>query len=311
MESTNVTPEYRFLPVPVCNMCGESTIGASVLGKRMNRSQGMRPVAKVGICTTVVKCRRCALIFSNPLPVPPDLSQHYGIPAENYWNESYFTLQDDYFSEQIARFHLIAGSKDVRGKFALDIGAGVGKCVKALERSGFEAFAIEASQPFYDRAISKTGLRPAQIQLARLEDAHFADDTFDFITFGAVLEHLYDPSESIGKALSWAKPGGLIHIEVPSSKWLTNRISNLIYALQGLDYASNISPMHMPFHLYEFDLKSFEVNGVRLNYEVAFSRYMVCSTYLPRALDFLMKPLMAATNTGMQLEVWIRKPLPV
>jgi 2-polyprenyl-3-methyl-5-hydroxy-6-metoxy-1,4-benzoquinol methylase len=43
----------------------------------------------------------------------------------------------------------------------------------------------------------------------------FPEAHFDFITFGAVLEHLYDPSMSIHKAMSWLKPSGIMHIEVP------------------------------------------------------------------------------------------------
>jgi 2-polyprenyl-3-methyl-5-hydroxy-6-metoxy-1,4-benzoquinol methylase len=184
----------------------------------------------------------------------------------------------------------------------------LGKCVKALERAGFETYGIEPSEPFRQRALSMMGISPEQLQLARLEDAKFPGNSFDFITFGAVLEHLYDPSTSIAQALQWAKPGGLVHIEVPSSKWLTNRISNFVYAIQGLDYVSNISPMHNPFHLYEFGLKSFQANSAAGNYQIAHHEYLACRTYLPRAIDFVVKPFMAATNTHMQLEIWLRKP---
>lgn len=303
------TLEYRFVAVDRCNMCGVPTSQARVLGKRMNRSQGVRPISRIGITTTVMRCRNCDLVFSNPLPVPPDLSQHYGMPAEEYWTPAYFVLEEDYFSRQINRYFKLTGATSGMGLQALDIGAGVGKCVKALERAGFNTFGIEPSQPFYDKALAKMGLSAAQLQLSRLEDANFQESSFDFITFGAVLEHLYDPSASIARALEWTKPGGLVHIEVPSSKWLTNRISNMVYALQVLDYVSNISPMHSPFHLYEFGLKSFEANSGINDFAIAHYEYMVCSTYLPRALDFLVKPLMTATNTGMQLEVWLRKGL--
>lgn len=299
--------EYKFVDVLKCNMCHAPVDKARVLGKRMNRSQGVRPVSRIGITTTVMKCRNCELVFSNPLPVPTHLSQHYGIPPEDYWTPAYFVLEEEYFSRQINRYFKLAGSNTGAGLYALDIGAGVGKCIKALERAGFKAFGIEPSEPFYDRALSKMELSPEQLQLTRLEDAKFQDNSFDFITFGAVLEHLYDPSESIARALEWTKPGGLVHIEVPSSKWLTNRISNMVYAIQGLDYVANISPMHSPFHLYEFDLKSFETNSGINGYAIAHHEYMVCSTYLPRAMDFFIKPIMAATDTGMQLEIWLRK----
>lgn len=299
--------QYQFMEVSACNMCGAPASKARVLGRRMNRSQGIRPVNRVGICTTVMKCQACDLVFSNPLPVPANLSQHYGMPAESYWTESYFVPKEDYFLGEIGRFMTLSGTATCSGKRALDIGAGVGNCMRALERAGFEAFGIEPSRHFHERALNAMGIAPGNLQCDRLEDARFANDSFDFVTFGAVLEHLYDPSSSIAKALAWVKPGGLIHIEVPSSKWLTNRISNLVYALQGLDYVANLSPMHNPFHLYEFGLRSFEANSSFNGYAIAHHEYIVCRTYLPRAVDFIARPLMAATDTGMQLAVWLRK----
>ena len=37
----------------------------------------------------------------------------------------------------------------------------------------------------------------------------------------------------------------------------------------GTNYVTNLNPMHVPYHLYEFDLKSFEVNAKKLGYESA------------------------------------------
>lgn len=287
-------------------MCGASASTAKILGRRMNRSQGIRPTAKVGISTTVMKCTVCGLVYSNPMPVPESMSQHYCIPPESYWVKEYFVLDDSYFGSQIDRFFMLH-CRDADALQGLDIGAGVGKCMIALERRGITAFGIEPSEPFYDRAIESMGIQPAKLQMASIEKAEYAENTFDFVTFGAVLEHLYDPSESIRTALKWTRPGGLIHIEVPSADWLTNKISNLVYFFQGLDYVANISPMHSPFHLYEFTRKSF-VHHARLNeYDIAFSEIQVASTFLPKILDFVVKPIMSATNTGMQLEIWLRK----
>jgi len=143
--------------------------------------------------------------------------------------------------------------------------------------------------------------------MVSVEEAEYAENMFDFVTFGAVLEHLYDPSESIRAALKWTRPGGLIHIEVPSAGWLTNKIANMVYSLQGLDYVANISPMHSPFHLYEFTRQSFARHAELNEYDIAFSEFQVASTFLPKILDPVVKPIMLATNTGMQLEIWLRK----
>jgi ubiquinone/menaquinone biosynthesis C-methylase UbiE len=150
-------------------------------------------------------------------------------------------------------------------------------------------------------------ISPERLILSSIEDAEYPENFFDFITFGAVLEHLYDPNDSIKKALSWLKPGGIIHIEVPSSEWLTHKLVNFYYKLRGLEYVANLSPMHEPYHLYEFDLKTFKINGEKLGYKVARFDYYVCDTFLPKSLDFILKPYMRKKNKGMQLCVFLKK----
>lgn len=286
-------------------MCGASVDDAKVLGRRMNQSQGVRPKQKVGIATTVMKCQSCGLIFSNPLPIPQTMEQHYGTPPESYWHEDYFKIDENYFKPQIDTFFSLYDKSE--NLTALDIGAGIGKCMRALENHGFDAYGFEPPEPFYKRAIENMKTSEEKIKLSSLEDSEYSEEKFDFITFGAVLEHLYDPSRAIIKALKWLKSDGLIHIEVPSSDWLTNKIFNLIYKMQGLDYAANISPMHNPFHLYEFGLNSFKRHAAENKYEIAKHSYMVCHSFLPGFLDPIIKPIMEKTNTGMQLEIWLRK----
>jgi len=140
-----------------------------------------------------------------------------------------------------------------------------------------------------------------------IDSASFPSNTFDFITFGAVLEHLYDPSGSIEKAIQWLKPGGIIHIEVPSSEWLIGKIANLYYKISFSDYVTNTSPMHSPYHLYEFSLKSFQEHASRAGYEIALYEYYVCNTFMPGFIDTMLRRYMRHTNTGMQLCVWLRK----
>lgn len=286
-------------------MCGSPVENFKILGKRLNCSQGINPKNKIGISTTVVKCSNCSLIFSSPIPIPSDINNHYGVPPESYWKDDYFKIDETYFNAEIAiAKKLLSSEKNLR---ALDIGAGIGKCMVALNNAGFDTYGIEPSSPFYQRAIDIMKISPDKLELCSLEETEFQSNSFDFITFGAVLEHLYDPSNSLSKALGWLKPGGVVHAEIPSSNWLTNKIINFLYKIRGMDYVANISPMHTPYHLYEFDIKSFLKNAKINGYEVVQHQYYVCDTYLPSFLDFIVKPIMKATNTGMQLSIWLRK----
>lgn len=286
-------------------MCKESTVSQKVLGKRLNKSQGVSVKNKTGITTTICKCKKCGLIYSNPQPIPESLQDHYGVPPEDYWVEDYFKISDDYFKHEIDVFKKLHEYSE-NLKF-LDIGAGIGKQMIALEKQAFDVWGFEPSKPFYERAISRMGINPDRLKLGMIEEVEYDKNTFDFVSFGAVLEHLYHPNDAINKALDWLKPGGLLHIEVPSSDWLINKIVNAVYRLKGCDYVTNLSPMHEPFHLYEFSLNSFKKNAKLNNYEIAFYEYFVCQTYLPSSLDFILKNYMKSTDTGMQLSIWLRK----
>lgn len=297
---------YSFERVAHCEMCGDPVEGHKVLGQRLNVSQGLSPKSKTGISISVMKCNKCALIYSQPMPIPEDIQDHYGTPPEDYWRPDYFEIKPEYFAEQIKNAKELLIFKE--GMTALDVGAGLGKSMISLKSAGFDTYGFEPSKPFYERAISKMGIEPGKLKLGMIEDMHYPENSFDFISFGAVFEHLYHPASALEKAFTWLKPGGIIHIEIPSSKHLVPRLINFYYRLRGANYVSNISPMHTPFHMYEFDLKSFQELSKKQGFKIEKTVYDVCEiVFIPKILHPLMTSYMKATNTGMQLTVYLRK----
>lgn len=291
---------YEFRPVAACNMCGSSSF--KFLGMRLSASQGLSPRKAQGIAVPVKRCRSCGLVFADPLPVPDDLADHYGLPAESYWAQaSDWQWSPAYFSQEIDDAKQLLDFR--HGMTALDVGVGLGKAIRSLSHAGFDAWGIEPSAVFRDKAIERMGADPSRVILAAAETAEFDEALFDFITFGAVLEHLYDPAAALQRAMTWLKPGGIIQAEVPSSDWLIARLVNAFFRLRGTNYVTHISPMHSPFHLYEFTLRSFG------RFDVARHRYAVCE--IPHVPKWLHPPLrwwMDRNRQGMQLTVYLRKP---
>lgn len=85
------------------------------------------------------------------------------------------------------------------------------------------------------------------------------------------------------------------------------RLLDAAYRVQGLDYTTHLSPLHAPYHLYEFTDRSFDAFASRVGCQVAFRHMYVATTYAPRWLDPMLKRIMGATKTGMLIEVWLRK----
>lgn len=300
--------EYSFRYFEQCNMCGSQSENHRILGRRLNTRHGLRPKKKIGIATTIMRCRKCGLIYANPIPIPKHIEQHYGVPPEDYWQDEYFTIDPDYLKSQIHRFELLYGASVQNANLtALDVGAGIGKAMVALSKAGFKVFGVEPSEPFYSRAISKTGVSVKQLTLTTIEHADFGESSFDFINMAAIVEHLYDPSSVIEKALTWLKPGGLIHVEVPSAAYLMSKLARLFYRLTGSDYVINTCPMHVPYHLYEFTPRSFQLHAKANHYSIAHYEYYVCESYMPKVVKPLFNLAMRISKTGMQLAIWLRK----
>jgi len=296
------TRTYSFRPIQYCDMCRSTRF--KMLGMRLNQSQGYRPKSVSGIAVSVKQCLDCRLIFADPQPIPERLSDHYGVDPEEYWNPGQVTDTEvaGYFRDEIATAKQLLGFRP--GMTTLDVGVGLGRSMKALTDAGFEVHGIEPSETFHRR------LADPRVTLASVEDAEFAGDSFDFITFGAVLEHLYSPGEAIGRALKWLKPGGVIQAEVPSSNHLITRMISSYFKLRGTNYVSHISPMHNPFHLFEFGLDSFRKHGALNGYDVAEHRYSVCEiAHVPAPLKPMFRWWMEKRDSGMQLTVYLRKRL--
>jgi SAM-dependent methyltransferase len=297
---------YTFETALKCEMCGSPAGNHNVLGQRLNQSQGFRPKQKVGVTVSVAECVRCGLVYSQPMPVPSDIHDHYGLPPEDYWTPDKFQDTPGYFAGEIEISKRLLPFKE--GMKALDIGAGLGKAVLALQRAGFDAFGIEPSAPFREKAIEIFGIVPERIQHSSVERAEYAPGSFDFITYGAVFEHIYHPAESLKKALGWLRRGGIIHIEVPNARYSLTKLMNFYYKVTGTNYVSHISPMHPPFHLYEFTERSFEELGKRLGFRIEHKTTEVCNIeFVPHPLHPVFRKYMELKGTGMQLIFFLRK----
>lgn len=300
--------KYYFKPVNTCNMCGAEAQTFKQLGFRLNQSQGFNPKSKSGVSVSIKKCSNCNLIFSDPQPLPESVSEQYDVEPEDYWQETELSWDENYFKEEIRILKTLQPSSTTKLK-ALDVGAGYGRCMRSLERAGYDSYGFEPSKPFYNLAISKFDIPKERIRFSTIENAEYSENSFDFISFGAVLEHLHDPNSSLKKAMKWLKPEGIIHIEVPSSGWFIPKLFNFYYQkVKRTNYVTHLSPMHLPFHHYEFDEKSFIENGKINDFSVAFSKVEVCSTMMPtKIFDGLLKKYMKWTNTGMELIIFLRK----
>ena len=76
---------YTLVLVASCDMCGSGADRHRVMGLRLNGTQGRNPRRASRIAVSVEHCPDSGLVFAGPRPVPADLGDHYGAPADDYW----------------------------------------------------------------------------------------------------------------------------------------------------------------------------------------------------------------------------------
>jgi SAM-dependent methyltransferase len=113
-----------------------------------------------------------------------------------------------FVARQPVRFLKRAGLQ--RGDRVLDVGAGPGRLVKALNDAGYDASGIEPSK----RSVALA--HQAGIPVERRDVYDHADSRLDAAVMWHVLEHLDDPPTALATVRGWLRPGGLLLIGVPN-----------------------------------------------------------------------------------------------
>jgi 2-polyprenyl-3-methyl-5-hydroxy-6-metoxy-1,4-benzoquinol methylase len=186
----------------------------------------------------LVRCRRCGMIYLNP--VRPEFAS--GRAYERLGAEYYLTpnkLQSDYaavrFERELRLFRNYCSSGDV-----LDVGCSTGAFLYQLNHrfpGAYQTIGTDASGPALDYAESR-GISLARGNFLEID---FGGRKFDAITFWAVLEHVLEPKRFLEHASSLLKAEGLCLVLVPNMESLAVRLLGQRYRYiypQHLNYFS-------------------------------------------------------------------------
>ncbi len=198
---------------------------------------------------TYVRCNNCGLIFQNPRVKEERILQYYPDTYDSYQqiHENNQTLLGI-----ILRYGLMKRKKIVlkyhKSGRLLDIGCSTGDFLAEISDYGrntqWELFGVEISEFAANLAKRKKYLN---ILNSSLEKANFPDHYFDVITLWDVLEHLYDPFNSLLEIYRILKPGGILLIRVPNYDSIDRKI-----------FKSNWAGWDAPRHLFIFNKKTIK-----------------------------------------------------
>lgn len=218
--------------------------------QKLGRRGGAAHREGLGIECEIWRCGECGLIFPNPMPVPVGgLAQHYNEPPDEYF-QNHEPEQKGVAASALLR----RAGELTKGKGRLlDVGSGRGEFLRAALRGGWHPIGIEPSESFAKHAESYSG---AVVRREPIERCNFENDAFDVVILSAVLEHLYNPDETMGEIARVLRPGGALFVDVPNEEGLYFRIGNLYQLLRLRDWVVNTAPTFSPFHLFGFGPRS-------------------------------------------------------
>lgn len=218
--------------------------------KKIGRRGGAAHREGLGVECDVWRCGRCGLIFPHPMPVPSGgLEQHYGVLPDDYFQNHDIGTKGIAAAGMLRRAEELTGG---RGRL-LDIGAGRGELLREAMQAGWAATGIEPSSSFADYAARYS---EAPIKREPVERCGFEENSFDVVILGAVLEHLYNPDETVREIARILRPGGALFVDVPNEEGLYFRVGNFYQKLLRRDWVVNTAPTFSPFHLFGFGPRS-------------------------------------------------------
>lgn len=271
-----------------CNICGSSS--QQVL-YRVSDWLLERPEVQ----STLVRCRDCGLIYQNPRPTAVEMGQHYPSDYEPF--HSYESKKPSWLLRKAIEYGMDNRAKLVTsavysGKL-LDVGCAAGDFLDHVrQKGGWEVQGVEISPFAADLARRKYHL---DVFTGTLEEACFADETFDAVTMWDVLEHLHDPADSLKEVHRILKPGGVLAFRVPNGDSFDAKLFGPYWS--GLD---------APRHLYVFQKRTLQTllnksgfrmaratsrNGSYLSFVLSLRLWMVAKGVRQGLRDNLMRVL--------------------
>jgi SAM-dependent methyltransferase len=202
-----------------------------------------------------VECKKCKIIFINPQPTDQEISSLY---SKEYFEHdfrcghtgSYF---DESALEKLGEDELLEQFKKFKNKgMFLEIGCAGGAFLNTLNKAGYDVRGVEYSSEAAQFARERFNLN---IHTGDISSAKYADNMFDLVYMGDVLEHLPDPNVSLSEIHRIMKPGGVLGIRCPmQTNTLYSRIGFMAYSILGKKATVHLPP----YHLFEYRPKSFE-----------------------------------------------------
>lgn len=220
---------------------------------------------------TLVKCKKCGLVFRRPRKSPEEMHKFY--------ETEYYSIRGDevvrkekkrkVFNQFLDRIPLYT----TEGRI-LDVGCGFGQFLKQAKERGWKVFGVDLSIEACEYINRELRINVLNTDII---NARFPDKYFDAVTFWNVLEDLPYPSNELKEVRRVLKDEGTLFIRMPNFSFQKAMFlieDNLLIPI--FDRNKGIFPRISVFYTFCFTKNSIS----RLLRETEFNPFRImCSTF--------------------------------
>jgi SAM-dependent methyltransferase len=204
---------------------------------------------------TLFRCSgpACGLVWSSPVPLPSEIAKLYRsyythsdaepvsvqrssrikrtLALINFWRKPMFLT---------ANIHL----ESLRPGRLLEIGCGNGALLEQAAKVGWIAMGIDFDEAAVARANEREGV---SAHLGELQQRTFADASFDAIVMNNVIEHIWNPVDTMRECRRVLKPSGRMIIVTPNIDSIGHRM-----------FGRHWRGLEPPRHLFIYNVRSLK-----------------------------------------------------
>jgi len=182
----------------------------------------------------------CGAVFLSPFSVPEDLKDMY---RESYYESWGLAADNEEGPRQMKHLTFEARLKRISHRLepgkVLDVGCATGYFLEVAAEAGWDVHGVELSEYSARLAQKKFGDR---VFNGTLEEAYYADETFDLITLSDLLEHVQKPAAFLREVRRILKPTGLLMIVTPNAASLSCRLMGVNWSHYKAEHLHYFSP---------------------------------------------------------------------
>lgn len=219
---------------------------------------------------TIVRCRNCGFIYTNPIPTREDLQRYYssrtGPTEKSSMRPGFLSLRQSILMKLIRsprvriwvrKARLIRWNKYLPQEGRLiDVGCAYGYLVLAAERMRkWACYGLDIQMHKLKYARSKYPY--LSLYLGAVDELCFMDETFDIVIMTHVLEHTFDPLNTLLELSRILRTKGVLVVTVPDA-------AHPFARLMGKEFPLVQPPVHLWYFSAQTLARLLERTGMKV-----------------------------------------------